>query len=547
MLDKLNLPGDVEEDDIKSMRSWLSSIKAFMDDRSGRQGSHTMLDRVDKVRKIAYDIEDVLDDFILHSPPYTFHSLQISRKIHNYAHQIHHGMPLRGVKEKIASIRKDIKQFKQQAAAFGDGDRDSSVGGTSTVRVSPLLLDEHMVGYEKQKEELMRRLVGGDNRLLRLAVDGPSGSGKTTLVKNVFWKPRIQAQFDCHAWVCVSQNFDPEKILENLLLQLCRSRREPDPADDGSNVQTRLQRYLAGKRYLVVLDDIWRHEDWSKFKNSLPDSNRGSRIIITTHNSSVSSDFASSSRDCICSLKALESLDGWKLFCRKAFPNTRECPIEVKDTAMRIVARCEGLPLAIVALAGALAQKPLHLHEWEKFHNNLGREIGSGSNLSAISDALLRSYMDLSSSLKCCFLYMSIFPEDYSVERGRLIRLWVAEGFAVATEDHTAEEVAEGHLNELVQRNLIHVSNWDFDGRPRNCRLLNIVLKFIIKKCKDENFASVFPRENSSQTQPVHNQSQMIRRLSVHDHFEHWPGNADLASVRSLLLLRCVTHQSHFF
>lgn len=536
VLNKLNLPMDVEKD-IESMRSWLTSIKAFVEDNYGRQGSRTMLDRVEKVRKIAYDIEDVLDDFILHSPPYTFHHYKFTRKIHTYAHHVHHRLPLRGVTDKIASIRKDIKQFRQQAETFGGRDSNSGPSSSSsTIRVSPLLRDEQMVGYEMHKTELMRRLVDGEKRLVRLAVDGPGGSGKTTLVKNVFWKSRIQAQFDCHAWVCVSQNFDIEKISQNLLLQLCSSRREPYPADDGSTVLTRLRRYLAGKRYVVVLDDIWKLEHWSSLKDALPDSNRGSRIIITTMNANVSSIFASSSHDHICRLSALESLDGWKLFCRKAFPDMNgESPLEMKDTAMKIVTRCEGLPLAIVAVAGAVAQKPRH--EWERFHKNFGREIGSGS-ISAISDALLRSYMDLSSSLKCCFLYMSIFPEDYSVERGRLIRLWVAEGFAMATEDHTAEEVAEDYLNELIQRNLVHVSNWDFDGRPGSCRLLNIVLKFIIQKCKDENFASVFPRENTSQAQTIQTQSQMIRRLSVHDHYRHFPGNYDFASVRSLFLLR---------
>ncbi|KAH6786237.1 hypothetical protein C2S52_005789, partial [Perilla frutescens var. hirtella] len=120
--------------------------------------------------------------------------------------------------------------------------------------------------------------------------------------------------------------------------------------------------------------------------------------------------------------------------------------------------------------------------EWETFHNNLGSEIfESNSHLSAIENALHRSYMDLSSTLKCCLLYMAIFPGDYSytVERRRLIRLWVAEGLATASaaRDKTAEEVAEGYLTQLIQRKLIHVSKSDFHGRPTKCRLQNMVLR----------------------------------------------------------------------
>ncbi|CAI9764746.1 unnamed protein product [Fraxinus pennsylvanica] len=42
---------------------------------------------------------------------------------------------------------------------------------------------------------------------------------------------------------------------------------------------------------------------------------------------------------------------------------------------------------------------------------------------------------------------------------------------------------------------------------PKNCRVLNLVLKFIVQKCKDENFASVFSKQNSP--------NQKVRRLSV--------------------------------
>ncbi|KAH6778646.1 hypothetical protein C2S51_009958 [Perilla frutescens var. frutescens] len=548
LLSTLNLQTDLKKKDIESMRSWLSSMLAFMEDadmnhRRQRSRTATLTDLIGKVRTTAYQIEDVVDDFLLHSPPYTFHRHRASRKLHTFAHTLRHGLPLRGVAEKIASIRKDIEDITSQSSAFGDRSNSySHSNSTILIRPNPLLRDDEMVGYDISKAELMRRLVdaAGEKRLVTVAVDGPGGSGKTTLVKNVFWKPQIQSQFDCHAWVCVSdQNSDIEKIAENLLKQLCSSRKEAYVHDDGSPVLERLQSYLRRKRYLVVLDDLLKDEYWSCFfKHALPDSSNGSRVIVTTMYSNVSSICASSQQDHRYSLPGLEFPDQWKLFCRRAFPDNGECPSELKDTCRKIVARCEGLPLAIVTVAGALASKPHIPTEWERFHDNLGNEIRHSSSLSPINNALLRSYMDLSCNLKCCFLYFSIFPEDYSIERGRLIRLWVAERFAVETEDNAAEEVAESYLNELIQRNLVHVSIFDFDGRPRNCRVLNLVLKFIIQKCKDENFASIFPRENAGSSS-IQNQSQMmIRRLSVHNHCQHLPGNADLATVRSMLLLR---------
>ncbi|XP_057765393.1 disease resistance protein RPM1-like [Salvia miltiorrhiza] len=527
-LTKSNLTLNVKKDDIESMKRWLRSMQAFMEDNCGREGSKRQLDLVDKVRKIAYDIEDVVDDFILHSPLYTFHHYTITRKIHGALHDIYHQFPLRRVSEKIASIRKEIEEIMSQSAFNSiNTAAASSSSSTNRSRVSPLLLDDEMVGYENPKKECMRRLVDEEKRLLTLALAGPAGSGKTTLAKNVFWKPQIQGQFDCHAWVCVSHHPDIDNILQNLLKLLCSSRKEAFPADDGSTLQTRLQRYLAGKKYLVVLDDIWKDQDWMDLKDALPDSKRGSRIIVTTRYSNLSS------IDHVCSLPGLESLDEWKLFRRRAFPNG-QCPAALKEISNKILTRCEGLPLAIVAVAGALEQKPQSLHEWERFHYDLGSGSRSSSSLFPINNALQRSYMDLSSSLKCCFLYMSIFPEDHSVERRRFIRLWVAERFAVTTDDQTAEEVAEDYLNQLIHRNLLNVCSWDIDGRPRNCRVLNLVLKFIIRKCKEESFSSIFSKDNTNQ-----NLNHKIRRLSVHGSCQLSAEEGDhFASVRSMFVFR---------
>ncbi|KAH6786238.1 hypothetical protein C2S52_005790 [Perilla frutescens var. hirtella] len=326
-----------------------------------------------------------------------------------------------------------------------------------------------MVGYEIARNEFIRRLEAEEKRLVKLAVDGPGGSGKTTLVKNVFWKPQIQARFDCHAWISVSKRLDVEKICQNLLKQLCSSRREPYPPDDGLPLHTRLRNYLVGK----------------------------SRVIVTTTCSNVSA-----MCDHKTSLLGLESSDAWKLFCSKAFPGINgECPLELKDASIKIVKRCEGDSLQY--------------------------------------NALQRSYIDLSSSLKCCLLYMAIFPEDYTVERGRLIRLWVAEGLATApaARDKTAEEVAEGYLTELIRRNLIQVSNSDFHGRPTNCRVQNLVLKFIIQKCNDDNFASIFDHDQIQIIKNIEG-GQMIRRLSIQNQFKHLEENGDFTGVRSMFLLR---------
>ncbi|KAK6148126.1 hypothetical protein DH2020_019038 [Rehmannia glutinosa] len=478
LIKKLNLREDVQKE-IEILRDWLNSLKAFMEDNYGREGSRMLDDQVEKVRKIAYDIENVIEEFILHSSQYTFHNHLITQKLHNFAHNVRHGFPLVGISKKIASIKEHIDELKSKNAAFfgnNSNQRDRPSSSSSKIMASPLLLDDEMVGYENLKKEFIRHLVDRDNnRLARLAVAGPAGSGKTTLVKNVFWKPRIWGQFDCHAWILVSRNFDLEEIFISMLKQLCFSRKEPYPP----------------------------------MTDALPNAFLEA-VIITTSSSDVASICASSS-DHTYRLNGLEWLEGLKLFCRNAFPDINgECPEELKNCCVNIVTRCEGLPLAIVAIGRALERKSRLPDDWEIFYNSLEYKIRTDPDL------------------------FVIFPEDYSVKRGRLTRLWVAEGFAIGTDGQTAEEVAEDYLNQLIHVNLVHVSKWDFDGRPRNCRVQNLVLNFIIQKCKDEDFASSFSKEKNM----IH-QSRKIRRLSVHNDFSILPRDTDFGGgVRSMFLLR---------
>ncbi|KAL6283313.1 hypothetical protein ACE6H2_014242 [Prunus campanulata] len=115
--------------------------------------------------------------------------------------------------------------------------------------------------------------------------------------------------------------------------------------------------------------------------------------------------------------------------------------------------------------------------------------------------------------LQSCFLYFSLFPEDYSIKRERLIRLWVAEGFVRVTprSGKTMEEVADGYLNELIGRYLVHVSSREIDGQVRTCRVLNLVREFIISKAHN-----VLILESNSASTSSTNSGEKFRRLSAH-------------------------------
>ncbi|KAL7249291.1 hypothetical protein ACSBR1_011442 [Camellia fascicularis] len=160
----------------------------------------------------------------------------------------------------------------------------------------------------------------------------------------------------------------------------------------------------------------------------------------------------------VYNLQPLTLEESWTLFCRKTFMEN-SCPSHLEGLSKAILNRCEGLPLAIVAISGLLSTKDTSsVEEWDKIYRSLGAELQGNDKLLSMKKILSLSYIDLPYYLKFCFLYLSVFPEDCFIDHWRLIRLWVAEGFVEMKAGMTKEEVAESYLNELINRSLVQVA-----------------------------------------------------------------------------------------
>lgn len=513
-------------DQVEEVTNSLRTMQAYLRDMEGREGrSWVLKERMKQVRDIAYDTENVLDEIMLHVT-YRYHRHRITKKTHELFHNLAHWIPLHntmsskmeGIKERIVGITAS----DQLGGGGGDGGGSSlcvcSEGPNSNLKVEHCddvsLQQQHgneyeIVGFEKPIEELLCQLRGTEPRqkTMIISVVGPCGSGKSLLAKNVYGITRSHELFDCYAWVRVSRSPKIEQILQSMLKQFCSSTKEPTPNHEIAAVTpAKLWKNLQQKRYVVFLDDIWSIEDWENIRDALPSHSSGSRIVVTTRKLDVAS-FCSDEHH-THNLTCLSGPEAWKLFCKKTF-HANNCPPELEDWSKKIMKRCEGNPHAIVAVGTLLSKKQQNPTVWKRMHDSLVSEVGTSSSLSIINK-LLASYKDLPWNLQSCFLYFSVFPEDHSVERGRLVRLWIAEGFVKKTRGKTLEEVAEDYLNGLVGSNLVHATR-NFDGRVKDCRVLNFVLEFIIQKSEEENLVSVLAKTADTRL------SEKFRRLSIHN------------------------------
>lgn len=104
-----------------------------------------------------------------------------------------------------------------------------------------------------------------------------------------------------------------------------------------------LYRTLCGRRYLIVMDDMWSMTVWHKVKTFFPDYRNGSRILVTTRELNVAVQIGSKSPS---KMNFLDLNPSWKLLCKRVFVD-EVCSLELEKIGMEIARNCGGLPLAI--------------------------------------------------------------------------------------------------------------------------------------------------------------------------------------------------------
>ncbi|KAL9175639.1 hypothetical protein ABFS82_02G124000 [Erythranthe guttata] len=533
--DKVNLIKDVKRE-IEYVRDELERMTAFLRVADAAEdGDPELKVWVKQVRDLAYETEDIIDEFMFHlrrtNPCFPaavgaccfLHKLILAVRNLNTHYAI--ASEIQTIKSRMTDIAEGHRRYRYRFTVPNQGSNSSAGGGSSRGgidrRGDALLLEEgELVGIDGPKKHLVAWLVeGGDSRLKVVAVVGMGGLGKTTLVKKVFDDAAVKKHFQNHAWITVSQSFNVEELLKDTAHQLFDQMKMPFPPEmsssymNGNRLKAIIKDFLRGRRYILVFDDIWSIQAWESIKYALPNDDRGSCVILTTRFLDVASSCSVENNGYVYKLNPLSEEESWILFCRKAF-QSNSCPNHLTDICLNILRRCGGLPLAIVAISGVLStKKETNIDEWKMLNNGLGSELGSNDQLESMRNILLLSFNYLPYYLKPCFMYLSNYPEDHLIEHNTLVRQWIAEGFVRAKEGRIAEQVAQGYLNELINRSLLHPVRTNDDGSVKVSCIHDLYREIILSKSRDQNFVTTTAERNMAWP-------KRVRRISIHGSLE---------------------------
>ncbi|KAJ1256610.1 hypothetical protein BS78_K342100 [Paspalum vaginatum] len=465
-----------------------------------------------EVREASYDMEDVLDTFLLRvKGPKPIKKNKLERLQQKMGSLFSKSIARHSIANAIDEVNKKVKEIAERRHRYKLDDRVASAA-TPSSSIDPRIALVHrtnvslLIGIDERKDAVIKMLFHDDGMFSKKAnivsLLGFGGIGKTTLAKAIY--DQLKHKFKCGAFVSIGRNPDLVKVYKDILFDLDKDKfKEIHSTQRGADLLIReLLEFLGNKRYLIVIDDVWEIQSRKRITEALPMDNIRSRIIITTRKLPVES--------------------SKKLFYTSIFGGEAKFPVNQQQevppqVADKIIRKCGGVPLAIITMASLLVGKSMQ--EWFDVCNSIGFRDKDKKKINDTMWILSLSYHDLPSHLKTCLLYLSIFPEDSLINKDALIWMWIGEGFVIRKPGIGLFEIGEGYFNDLIR-----------------CRVHDMVLDLIRSVSYEVNFANI-----SSNGDDILLESN-ARRLAIQSRVvEDTPQDNHLnnARTRSLFAFRC--------
>ncbi|XP_061951847.1 disease resistance protein RGA2-like [Populus nigra] len=467
------------KDDLARLEEILKAINVVLSDAEKQQSKN---DRIrlwlHMLREVLYDAEDVLDEIECETLQRQVVKTKgsTSRKVRRFFSSSNKIALRLRMGHKIKSIIERLAEISSLKSDFNLSEQ--------TIDCSHVLHDETEM-----------------NRSFESFSVGMGGLGKTSLAKSVCDAENVKSHFERKMEVCVSDDFSLKQVIQKIIKSATGERC----ADlDGGELIQKLEAILNGRKYLLLLDDVWNEDaqKWLLLKPLLSKGADGSKIIVTTRGQRVAEIMGTVNTAYNLSLLGQE--DCLSLFYKCAF---KEGQMELYPNSVgigkEIVAKCKQVPLAVINMGTQLYGKTDET-EWKSVRDSeKWGEEGDG-----ILPALKISYQRLPPHLKRCFLYCSVFPKDYLFMDLVLVQFWMAQGLILQSSNpnEKLEDVGLRYVRELISRCFFQ----DYEDRI-------VIAYFKMHDLMHDLASSLAQNEFSIISSQNHRFSKTTRHLSVID------------------------------
>ncbi|CAL4958165.1 unnamed protein product [Urochloa decumbens] len=468
---------------------------------------------------VMFDVDDVIDHFMVHSQKLLLPPRMVCCSQSLFSFITKHSFDHR-VAKRIKDINRKLDEIQKNRNMFGlerTNSQQFQVNVVDKSQTSPI--DELEVfgrDIRQATDDIVKRILSNfdENGPTVFGIQGMGGIGKTTLAQKIYNEQWIREKFQVHIWLCISQSYTEIGLLRQAI-------RMAGAACDQLETKTELLLHLMdtirGKNVFLVLDDVWKSDVWIDLLRSPFERCSNANILVTTRNLDV---LAGMHATYTHQVNKMNDYDGLELLMKKSFRPYAQIS-EFTDVGYQIVKKCDGLPLAIVVVAGVLSTKRTR-EEWESIRDGewsihgLPKELGG---------PLYLSYSSLPPQLKQCFLWCALLPPNFAIDRNAVVYCWVAEGFVRKGHKYSIYEIAEEYYHELIRRNLLQPKPEFVDKAISTMHdLLRSLGQYLTRH------HSLFMNAENNEALPN------LRRISISSAVEEIPSMEEQKCMRSLLM-----------
>ncbi|KAK4485262.1 hypothetical protein RD792_007894 [Penstemon davidsonii] len=317
----------------------------------------------------------------------------------------------------------------------------------------PPLLTSKLFGdaFGENVEKILQWVV--DEKISMVGIYGMGGVGKTTFAKHVHNLLLERTNYRVY-WVTVSQDFNINKLQYDIAKVIGLNISDENGVDQRAALLN--QALSLHNDFVLILDDVWHNIDLEKVGNL--HHLKGCRLIITTRSLEVCRRIGCHE---IIPVQTLLAEEAWNLF-KEILGQRTTLTRQVEEIAKDVVKVCGGLPLGIVTMAASM-RGVTNIHVWNNTLTEL-KSLSQGDWEESVFVVLKYSFDRLDpkyhrednirngyTNLQLCFLYCSLYPEDYKIDKDNLISRFISEKF-IDKRKRRGEEYDLGHamLDKLV-------------------------------------------------------------------------------------------------